>query len=268
MKTSLLNSDKLFLIAGPCALESTAIANEVARVLKDLQDRYADDLTIVFKSSFDKANRTCVNGMRGVGLKEGLEILSQIKSDYRLPVITDIHLPEQAAIVSSTCDALQIPAFLCRQTDLLKAAAQTKLPVNVKKGQFLAPMDMKFVVQKLEAFGATEIWQTERGTTFGYGNLVVDMRTFPILKANGHPTLFDATHSLQMPGIGSEFTHGDCQYAETLAKAALAAGAQGIYIETHPNPSEAISDKQIQTPLAQLPSFVDHCLSLWKFLNK
>ena len=267
MNTNLFEPSKLLLIAGPCALESAEMAHETAKVLKNLQDTHISDLKVIYKASFDKANRTSMQGRRGVGLEAGLEILSDIKKTYHLPVSTDIHESTQAYKAAEVCDVLQIPAFLCRQTDLLRAAAQTGRVVHVKKGQFLAPTDMKFIVGKLESFQAREIWQTERGTTFGYGNLVVDMRGFSILRQNHCPVIFDATHSLQMPGTGTGVTGGDRQYLEPLAWAALSAGAQGLFVETHPNPAEAVSDAATQVPLAQFPTLIGRCLKLWKCLQ-
>ncbi|MDR0646847.1 MAG: 3-deoxy-8-phosphooctulonate synthase [Puniceicoccales bacterium] len=268
MHSPLFNPSKLLLIAGPCALESSDIAHKVASTLHRIQNQNKKTLQVIFKASFDKANRTHINNPRGIGIEQGLEILADIKSTYQFPILTDIHLPEQAAKVAPICDVIQIPAFLCRQTDLLIAAAQSNRTVNVKKGQFLSPTDMQFVVGKLKTLNAVEIWQTERGTSFGYGNLVVDMRTFPILKENACPVIFDATHSLQMPGLGVGYTSGDRRYAEPLAKAALAAGAQGIFVETHPNPAKALSDQATQIPLKNFHALVDCCLNLWQYLNK
>lgn len=257
---------KFLFVAGPCSLESEELCHKVVAVLMRLQETHAREATILFKTSFDKANRTNVHSRRGVGLGKGMEILAKIKEQYDLPLTTDIHWPEQAATVSSVCDVIQIPAFLCRQTDLLMAAAQTGRVVNVKKGQFLSPWDAKYIVEKLQHFNAKEIWLTERGTTFGYSNLVVDMRTFAIMQKTQCPLLLDATHSLQMPGSGIGTTGGDRQFVEPLALAALAAGANGIWVETHPNPSEAWSDQATQIPLAELPTLFKKCLKLWKAL--
>jgi 2-dehydro-3-deoxyphosphooctonate aldolase (KDO 8-P synthase) len=181
-----------------------------------------------------------------------------------LTVTTDIHLPQQAKVVSDVCDVIQIPAFLCRQTDLLQAAAETGRTVSVKKGQFLSPFDVQFVVEKLQYFGAKEIWLIERGTTFGYGNLVVDMRSFPILRQTNCPTLFDATHSLQMIGNGTKVTGGDRRFFQPLAQAALAGGAQGLFVETHPHPEAAWSDQATQLPLEQLQTAIEKCLKIWE----
>ena len=259
-------SDKLLLIAGPCSLENENVCRPVAQTLVKLRDQN-DDVRIVFKGSYDKANRTSFGGKRGPGLEAGLALLDLIRRDYGLPVLTDIHTPEQAAVVGAVVDVLQIPAFLCRQTDLLTAAAKTGKAINVKKGQFLSPMEMRYVVGKLEASGAREIWQTERGTTFGYQNLVVDMRAFPIMKTFGHPVIFDATHSVQLPGAADGASGGQREYVPTLAHAALAAGADGLFFETHPDPIHALSDAANQIPTAQFPSVVADCLKLWRVMR-
>ena len=263
MVNGIFDPNKLLFIAGPCSLESEALCETVAETLVKIQEKHGHELTIVFKTSFDKANRTDVHSRRGLGLEKSLGIFSAIKQRYGLPILTDVHLPQQATILAKFCDVLQVPAFLCRQTDLLEAIAKTGKTVNIKKGQFLSPFDMKFVVEKLRYFGAKEIWQTDRGTTFGYGCLVVDMRSFPIMKQNHCPTILDVTHSLQIPSSGAGTTGGDRQYALPLSKAALAAGAQGLFIETHPNPAEAWSDKATQIPLNELPDFIERCLTIW-----
>jgi 2-dehydro-3-deoxyphosphooctonate aldolase (KDO 8-P synthase) len=259
----LFNSQRLLLIAGPCSLENEATCRAVAEALARL--RNADPaLNIVFKGSFDKANRTSGRGARGTGLTAGLKLLAFVKKKYGFPVLTDIHLPEQAKPVAKVCDVLQIPAFLCRQTDLLLAAAATKRVVNVKKGQFLSPMEMAHVVAKLRTGGAGEIWQTERGTTFGYQNLVVDMRSFAIMRTHGSPVIFDATHSVQLPGAANGASGGQREFVPPLARAALAAGADGLFIETHPDPDRAISDGPSQIPLAELPGLIASCLRVWR----
>ena len=260
----LFTPNKLLLIAGPCTVESLELCQTVADVLKNLQQQYADRLNVIFKGSFDKANRTGVTNPRGLGLERGLEILSTVRQEYDLPITTDIHLPQQAKPVSAICDVLQIPAFLCRQTDLLAAAAETGRTVSVKKGQFLSPFDIPFVVGKLRHFRAKEIWLIERGTTFGYGNLVVDMRAFPVMRQTQCPTLFDATHSLQQIGGGTKTTGGDRRFFQPLAQAALASGAQGLFVETHPHPESAWSDQATQLPLEQLSSAVEKCLKIWE----
>ena len=258
----LYKSDKLLLIAGPCSLESESICLPVAETLQALQEKYSD-LNIIFKGSFDKANRTSLTSERGPGIEAGLALLAMIKRTFGFPVVTDIHLPNQCAIVAQTCDILQIPAFLCRQTDLLVAAAKTGKVVNVKKGQFLSPYEMEFIVKKLEGSQAVEIWQTERGTLFGYKNLVVDMRSFSIMSELKHPTIFDATHSVQLPGAAAGQSGGQREYVPALAKAAIAAGAHGLFVETHPEPSKAISDGPSQIPLNEFPNLIKQCLNIW-----
>lgn len=258
----LYDPKKFLLIAGPCMLENEAICREVAAELLVLQ-KSEPRVKILFSGSFDKANRTSIESERGPGLENGLALLRIIKKDYGFPVITDIHTPDQAKQAAEICDAIQIPAFLCRQTDLLVASAKTGKCVHVKKGQFLAPQDMRYVVQKLEESGAVEIWQTERGTTFGYHNLVVDMRSFMFLKKHGHPVIFDATHSVQLPGGADGKSGGQREFVKTLAKAAIAAGAQGLYIETHPNPDKALSDGPSQVPLNNFKSLIEECLWHW-----
>jgi len=254
---------KLLLIAGPCSLENEQVCRAVAEKLVMLGRRHRQ-LRIVFKGSYDKANRTSRGGARGTGLEAGLALLAMVRKEYGFPVLTDIHETAQVPAVAAVCDVLQIPAFLCRQTDLLLAAAATGRAVNVKKGQFLSPQEMPFVVAKLREGGAKEIWQTERGTTFGYQNLVVDMRSFAIMRGNQCPTVFDATHSVQLPGAAGGASGGQREFVAPLAKAALAAGADGLFLETHPHPAKAISDAQSQIPLADLPSLVADCLAVWK----
>jgi len=259
----LFKPSKLLLIAGPCSLENEGVCRAVARELTKLAKRHRE-LNIVFKGSFDKANRTSAAGDRGTGLDAGLELLAMVKKDFGFPVLTDIHERQQAGTVAAVCDVLQIPAFLCRQTDLLLAAAATGRTVNVKKGQFLSPQEMEFVVGKLRQGGAKEIWQTERGSTFGYQNLVVDMRSFAMMRALGYPAIFDATHSVQLPGAAGGKSGGRREFVPPLARAALAAGADGLFIETHPDPAHAISDAESQIPLAALPALIASCLAVWK----
>ena len=247
------------LIAGPCMLESAAICEAVAAELDRLRSRFPQ-LRIVFKGSFDKANRTSLSSPRGPGLEEGLEMLRAVSDRFGFETLTDIHLPEQAAPAAEVVRVLQIPAFLCRQTDLLVAAAATGAVVNVKKGQFLSPAEMQFPLRKLEAAGARDIWLTERGTTFGYQNLVVDMRAFPQMAAFGRPVIFDATHSVQTPG-GST-TSGKREFVPTLARAAVAAGAHGLFVETHPDPDNALSDGPNQIPLENLGKLLEEVLRI------
>jgi len=254
---------KLLLIAGPCSLENEKVCRAVAETLTTVQQAQPQ-LKIIFKGSFDKANRTSGSGPRGTGIEAGLKLLALIRRDYGFPVLTDIHEVAQVGPVATVCDVLQIPAFLCRQTDLLLAAAASGRVVNVKKGQFLSPQEMVFVTNKLREGHAVEIWQTERGTTFGYQNLVVDMRSFAIMKANGFPAIFDATHSVQLPGAAGGKSGGQREFVAPLAKAALAAGADGLFIETHPNPAEAISDGPNMIPLLELPELLENCLAIWR----
>lgn len=254
---------RLLLIAGPCSLESEATCRPVAEKLVALRERLPE-LNIVFKGSFDKANRTSLRSPRGPGLQEGLALLAWVKREFGLPTLTDFHTAEQAGPVGEVCDVLQVPAFLCRQTDLLTAAAVTGRVVNVKKGQFLSPYEMQFVVNKLEESHAAEIWLTERGTTFGYQNLVVDMRSFAVMGGYGYPTVMDATHSVQLPGAGGGKTGGNREYVPLLARAAIAAGANGLFVETHPDPEKAISDGPNQVPLADLEPLVESCLRMWR----
>lgn len=254
---------KLLLIAGPCSLEGESICRAVADGLAAIQQA-RPELRIIFKGSFDKANRTSLAGARGTGIDEGLRLLALIKREYGFPVLTDVHEIAQIAPVAAVCDVVQIPAFLCRQTDLLLAAAATGRVVNVKKGQFLSPQEMVHVTGKLKEGTASEVWQTERGTTFGYQNLVVDMRSFPIMRANGFPTIFDATHSVQLPGAAGGKSGGQREFVQPLALAALAAGADGLFIETHPDPDRAISDGPNMVPLADLDALLGRCLAVWR----
>lgn len=260
---ALFDPDRLLLIAGPCMLESEAVCEAVAEQLHALQQAQPQ-LQIIFKGSFDKANRTSLSSPRGPGLEKGLAMLQTVKGRFGFPLLTDFHTAEQAPVAGAVVDILQVPAFLCRQTDLLVAAARTGKVVNVKKGQFLSPQEMRYVVDKLEGSDAAEIWLTERGTTFGYQNLVVDMRNFPQLAAYGHPVIMDATHSVQMPGAGDGTTSGKREFVPTLARAALASGANGLFIETHPDPDNALSDGPNQVPLSELPQLVESVLKVWQ----
>jgi 2-dehydro-3-deoxyphosphooctonate aldolase (KDO 8-P synthase) len=259
----LFDPQKLLLIAGPCALENERVCRAVAEELAAIARRQPA-LKIVFKGSFDKANRTSVTAPRGTGLNAGLELLAMVRRDYGFPVLTDVHETPQVPAVGAVCDVVQIPAFLCRQTDLLLAAAATGRVVNVKKGQFLSPQEMPFVIAKLKQGGAREIWQTERGSAFGYQNLVVDMRSFALMKANGWPAIFDASHSVQLPGAAGGRSGGQREFTLPLARAALAAGADGLFVETHPNPAEAVSDADSQLPLGELSALIERCLAVWR----
>ncbi|HVS53462.1 MAG TPA: 3-deoxy-8-phosphooctulonate synthase [Opitutaceae bacterium] len=263
----IFSPNRLLLIAGPCSLENERVCRTVAEALVKLR-RTRRELNIVFKGSFDKANRTSLAGARGTGLDAGLALLAMVKKDYGFPVLTDVHETAQVPAVAAVCDVVQIPAFLCRQTDLLLAAAKTGRVVNVKKGQFLSPQEMQFVTGKLREGKAKEIWQTERGTTFGYQNLVVDMRAFAILRANRCPTIFDATHAVQLPGAGGGKSSGQREFVPPLARAALAAGADGLFIETHPDPARAISDGPNMIPLREMPALLDSCLAVWRAVRE
>jgi 2-dehydro-3-deoxyphosphooctonate aldolase (KDO 8-P synthase) len=232
----------LVFIGGPCVIESERHATDLAAELAGLSARL--HLPFIFKASYDKANRTSGGSFRGPGLKEGLRILAAIKAQLRMPVLTDIHEPSQAAAAADVADVLQIPAFLCRQTDLLVAAARTGRVVNIKKGQFLAPDDIRHAVAKVVDAGNPRVMVTERGTSFGYHDLVVDMRSFPMMREEGIAVVFDVTHSLQLPGAGNGVTAGLAQYIEPLARAGVAAGVDGVFLEVHDNPSSARSDAQ------------------------
>ncbi|MEO1526482.1 MAG: 3-deoxy-8-phosphooctulonate synthase [Planctomycetota bacterium] len=252
----------LLLIAGPCVLQSQEGALRIAETLVKLNER--DDVNVVFKASFDKANRTSVTAQRGPGLDAGLEMLARIAAETGLPTTTDIHLPDQAATVAEVCALLQIPAFLARQTDLVVAAARTQRPINVKKGQFMAPEDMKHVVNKARSAGQGGVMLCERGTFFGYGRLVNDMQSLPLMRSLGVPVVFDATHSVQRPGSGADgsSTGGNREMVEPLARAAVAIGTDAIFFETHPNPEESPSDGKNMVPLDQFPELIDRLLQL------
>jgi 2-dehydro-3-deoxyphosphooctonate aldolase (KDO 8-P synthase) len=255
----------LFLIAGPCVIESEAharmIAERVAKIAAEV------GLTYIFKASFDKANRSSVNAFRGPGLKEGLRILAKIKSDLKLSILTDIHEASQAAPAAEAVDILQIPAFLARQTDLLVAAGKTGRVINVKKPQFVSPADMKNVVEKIESTGNKQIILTERGSSFGYQNLVVDFRGIPQMKKFGYPVVFDATHSVQLPGGQGHASGGQPEFIEPLARAAVAAGVDGIFLETHDNPAKALSDGANALPLDQLAGLLSRLKELSKLVR-
>lgn len=247
---SLGNRRPLALICGPCVIESEESALFSADYLKKLCDRLS--IPLIYKSSYDKANRSSVQSFRGPGLERGLLILEKVKKEFDLPVVTDVHSVEEAVAAGEVCDVLQIPAFLCRQTDLIAAAAGTGKVINVKKGQFMAPWDMKNVVEKIESMGNSKIILTDRGTSFGYNNLVCDMRGIPIMQEFGYPVCFDATHAVQLPGGNGTSSGGQRQFIGVLAKAAVAAGCDLLFIEAHPNPAVAKSDKDSQIALDQL----------------
>ncbi len=248
-----LASGKSFIVlAGPCVAESEALCFEVAAAMTKLSRKLG--FTYVFKASYDKANRTSGKSFRGPGVEAGLALLASVRRHFGVPVLTDVHTEEHArAAADAGVDVLQIPAFLCRQTDLIRAAVETGKIVNIKKGQFLSPAEMGQVVKKAKEFGGEKFLVTERGTTFGYNNLVADMRSIPIMRAFGSPVIFDATHSVQLPGGGGDKSAGQREFAPVLARSAVAAGADGVFIETHPNPDKALSDGPNMIPLADMP---------------
>lgn len=257
----------LVLIAGPCVIESKAMVDETAAQLKEMAQRLG--VGLVFKASFDKANRSSLNSFRGPGLAQGLDILGGVREKYGLPVISDIHEIQQVRPASEILDALQIPAFLARQTDLLMAAAQSGLPVNVKKGQFMAPQDMAQVAAKMvPQEGFAGLMFCERGSSFGYHNLVVDMRSLPIMASLGWPVIFDATHSVQLPAASGTCSGGDRQYIPTLARAAVAAGVDGLFMETHPNPDQAQCDGPNQWPLAELEKLLGTLVEIHQLVGE
>jgi 2-dehydro-3-deoxyphosphooctonate aldolase (KDO 8-P synthase) len=248
------------LIAGPCVLESAELAREVAAALKEIASRLS--ISLVFKSSFDKANRTALDSYRGPGLREGLKILADIRQDYKVPVISDVHETQQVDEVSAVLDVLQIPAFLCRQTDLLVAAARSGKAINLKKGQFLAPWDMGNAVNKIRASGNRNLMLCERGFALGYNNLVVDMRALPVMRSLGCPVIFDATHSVQLPGGAGVSSGGQREFIPPLARAAVAAGLDGIFMEVHPHPEKALCDGPNSMPLERVESLLKTLLQI------
>lgn len=249
------NTQPFVLIAGPCQIESAAHALETASALKEICEKA--EIGLIYKSSFDKANRTSLSSARGVGMHEGLSILADVRERLSLPVLTDVHAPEQCAPVAEAVDVLQIPAFLCRQTDLLLAAGRTGAAVNVKKGQFLAPWDMQHVAAKIASTGNHNIMLCERGTSFGYNTLVNDMRGLPVMAQTGYPVVFDATHSVQQPGGLGGASGGQREFAPVLSRAALAIGVAALFIETHQNPDQAPSDGPNMLPLTALPTLLE-----------
>lgn len=258
--TVTIGGKNLFLILGPCVLESERSAFRAARKLKEITSRLR--VPFVFKASYDKANRTSSRSFRGLGLREGCAILAAIRRELGVPVTTDVHSPAEVEAAAEHVDLLQIPAFLCRQTDLIRAAGASGCAVNVKKGQFLSPWEVAPIADKLRRAGCRRFFFTERGSTFGYNNLVADMRSIPWIKEQGFPVVFDATHSVQRPGGGGDRTTGDGRLAPVLAAAAVAAGADGIFLETHENPAKAPSDGPNQIPLAQMPNVLRRLLAI------
>jgi 2-dehydro-3-deoxyphosphooctonate aldolase (KDO 8-P synthase) len=251
----------MVLIAGPCVIESEELCFHVASSLKKTCSRLG--ISFVFKASYDKANRTSAKSFRGPGMDAGLQILAKVRKKFQVPILTDVHSEDQTAHAADVADILQIPAFLCRQSDLVAAAVQTGKVVNLKKGQFLSPPEMGQVVDKAKQAGGKRLLVTERGTTFGYNNLVADMRSMPIMRTFGFPVIFDATHSVQLPGGGGDKSSGQRQFAPVLARAALAAGADGIFLETHPQPDRALSDGPNMIPLDEIPSLLASLLKVY-----
>ena len=257
---SISNSKRFTLIAGPCQLENEKHALDIAAKLKEITQKL--DIGLIYKTSFDKANRTSLSGKRGTGLENSLPIFDKIRNDLKIPVLTDVHAIDQCKIVANHVDVLQIPAFLCRQTDLLIAAAKTGKVINVKKGQFLAPWDMINVTKKLEDSGNKNILVTERGASFGYNTLISDMRSLPIMAKNGYPVVFDATHSVQQPGGMGDKSGGQREFVEYLARAAVAVGVAAIFMETHEDPDNAPSDGPNMVPLSKMPSLLEQLVDI------
>ena len=262
---SISNLSKFTLIAGPCQLESEKHAMDVAEKLKTITQKL--DIGLIYKTSFDKANRTSLKGKRGSGLEKSLPIFDKIRNELKIPVLTDIHTIDHCEVVASHVDILQIPAFLCRQTDLLVAAARTGKIINVKKGQFLAPWDMVNVTKKIEDSGNKNILVTERGASFGYNTLVSDMRSLPIMAKNGYPVIFDATHSVQQPGGMGDKSGGQREFVEYLARAAVAVGVAGVFIETHPDPDNAPSDGPNMVPLSKIENLLKQLIEIDKLIK-
>ncbi len=260
-----IGGDKLTILAGPCAIESQEILDQTAQGLKEITKEL--DINFVFKSSFDKANRSSITSFRGPGMEKGLEMLQLVKEKYDLPIVTDIHTPDQAKPVAEVADILQIPAFLCRQTDLLVAAAETGKIVNIKKGQFLAPEQMGSLVKKVEDSGNTNIMLTDRGSSFGYNNLVSDFRGIPIMQQFGYPVVFDATHSVQLPGANGVCSGGDRRFVPVLAKAAMAVGANVLFFEVHPDPDKAKCDGPNMVALKDAKDLFATCKKIFEVVR-
>lgn len=271
MKTIMLNNfeiggSKLTIMAGPCAIESKEICFEVCEKLKEITSKL--DINYIFKASFDKANRSSLNSYRGLGIEKGLEILKETKEKYNVPVVTDIHEPYQAEIAANVADVIQIPAFLCRQTDLIVAAAKTGKIINIKKGQFLSPYQMKSIAKKVLDSGNDKILLTDRGASFGYNNLVSDMRGIKIMQDLGYPVIFDATHSVQIPGGKGTSSGGEKQFVPILAKAATAAGADGLFFEIHPDPKCALCDGDNMLKLSEVEDLFYTLNEIFKIVRK
>ncbi|MFB0528189.1 MAG: 3-deoxy-8-phosphooctulonate synthase [bacterium] len=255
----------LALIAGPCVIESEDQVRETVKGLKEITREI--DIPFIFKSSYDKANRTSIKSYRGPGLDKGLDILEKVKGEFDIPLLVDVHQIEEVELVSKVADILQVPAFLCRQTDLIISIARTGKPMNVKKGQFLAPWDMQNVIEKIESTGNKNILLTERGTCFGYNNLVVDMKSLPIMRSFGYPIVFDATHSVQKPGGKGKATGGEREYVSFLAQAAVATGIDGLFLEVHPQPEKALSDGPNMVKLSQVREILEKLIKIDKVVK-
>ncbi len=255
-----IEKDQLFVISGPCVIESEDIVFETAEILKKITESLK--IPFIFKSSYDKANRSSIRSYRGPGIKKGLEILNKVKEKFLIPVLSDVHSVEEINIAREVLDVIQIPAFLCRQTDMVVEAGKTGKPVNVKKGQFLAPWDVGNIIEKIKSTGNEKIMITERGTSFGYNNLVVDFRSFPVIQSFGVPVIFDATHSVQLPGRGGTFSSGERHFVPYLARAAVACGVDGLFFEVHPEPDRALCDGPNMIPLRDFKELLQSLLEI------
>lgn len=260
-----IGGNKLTILAGPCAIESKDILFKTADFLKDLTSKL--DINFIFKSSYDKANRSSINSYRGLGIEKGLSLLNEVKKEFNVPIVTDIHNPDEAKIAAEVADIIQIPAFLCRQTDLLVAAAKTNKIINIKKGQFLAPSQMKSIAKKVIESGNNKVTITDRGVTFGYNNLVSDMRAIPIIQEMGYPVIFDATHSVQLPGGCGESSGGERKFVPILAKSAVAAGVNGLFFEVHPEPDSALCDGPNMIDFNQAKEIFTICNDIFNLVN-
>ncbi len=260
-----IGGEKLTILAGPCAMESKEILFKTAEALKKITTELG--VNYIFKCSYDKANRSSLESYRGLGIEKGIELLKEVKKEFDIPIVTDIHTAEQAEIAAEAADIIQIPAFLCRQTDILVAAAKTNKIVNIKKGQFLAPNQMKSIAKKVSDSGNQKIIVTDRGVCFGYNNLVSDMRAIPVIHEFGYPVIFDATHSVQLPGGGGTYTSGERKFVSTLAKSSVAAGADGLFFEVHPNPDEALCDGPNQIDIETAKNLINTCNKIFNLIK-
>lgn len=257
-----IKKNQLFLIAGPCVIETEDIVYKTAETLKEISERLK--IPFIFKSSYDKANRSSIRSYRGPGIEKGLEILNKVKDSFQIPVLSDVHSVEEIKIAREILDVIQIPAFLCRQTDLILEAGKTGKPVNVKKGQFLSPWDVSNIIEKFKSTGNDKIMITERGTTFGYNNLVVDFRSFPIIRSMGVKVVFDATHSVQLPGAAGKCSSGQREFVPHLSRAAVACGVDGLFFEVHPEPDKALCDGENMIPLSDFEPLLSCLIEIHK----